>query len=96
MSKKLGTFAWIVVIGLLMVGVTACDKSREPLTAKEKALIDKAVFDKKSLTQEEQKHLDQLRREKNEAETYMGQKEHEREMKNWDKKSTAKPPKDFP
>jgi hypothetical protein len=85
-----------LIISSVAAGLLGCDRSREPLTDREKTLIDKTVSDKKNLTSDEQKELQKLLNEKNEAERYLGQKEHQKEMKNWSKKSTTKPSKDFP
>ncbi len=96
MKTVFGRIICAFIISSVAAGMLGCDRSREALTDKDKTLIDKAVFDKKNLTSDEQRELDKLLHEKNEAETYFGQKEHQWEMKNWSKKSTAKPSKDFP
>ncbi len=66
----------------------------EPLTDKEKTLIDKAVFDKKNLKSDEQKELKVLS-EKKEAE-HTRPEEASMGNERLDQEITAKPSKDFP
>jgi hypothetical protein len=80
MKSIFGRIVCALIISSLAAGLLGCDRSRDPLTDKEKTLIDKAASDKKNLTSDEQKELGKLLNEKNEAERYLGQKEHQREI----------------
>jgi Ser-tRNA(Ala) deacylase AlaX len=79
----------------LIGGLSGCTKDK-PLTDQEKALIEKAVFDKENVTKAEESEVKRLVQENKYADQYWAEKKRELNRKDWDKKSTAKPLKDFP
>ncbi len=95
MKTLVGPILLVAMICVLIVGISACDKNR-PLTDQEKALIDKSVFDKENITKAEESEVKRLVQENKYADQYWAEKKRELNRKDWDKKSTAKPLKDFP